>query len=59
MIRPTFYDFPDDPRCFEENDDMMLGGKLLVASVVEPGKQDRPVYSGPRIQDSGLSCTLS
>lgn len=44
MIRPTFYDFPNDPRCFEENDDMMLGGKLLVASVVEPGKRDRSVY---------------
>ena len=44
MIRPTFYDFPDDPRCFEENDEMMLGGKLLVASVVEAGTQDRAVY---------------
>ena len=44
MIRPTFYDFPDDPRCFEENDDLMLGGKLLVASVVEAGQQERAVY---------------
>src|SRR3954451_21029981 len=25
MIRPTFHDFPEDPRCFEENDDMLLG----------------------------------
>ena len=44
MIRPTLYDFPDDPVCFEENDEMMLGGKLLVASVIEPGKRDRRVY---------------
>jgi alpha-glucosidase len=44
MIRPTLYDFPHDARCFEENDEMMLGGKLLVASVVEPGQQDRAVY---------------
>lgn len=44
MIRPTLYDFPDDPRCFDENDEMMLGGKLLVASVVEPGRRDRQVY---------------
>ena len=44
MLRPTFHDFPDDPYCFEENDDMLLGGKLLVASVVEPGKRDRSVY---------------
>ena len=44
MIRPTLYDFPDDERCFEENDDMMLGGKLLVASVVAPGQDKREVY---------------
>ena len=44
MIRPTFYDFPGDPRCYEENDDMMLGSRLLVASVVDPGKRDRVVY---------------
>lgn len=44
MIRPTFYDFPHDPRCYEENDDMMLGGKLLIASVVEPGQRQRAVY---------------
>ena len=44
MLRPTFHDFPDDPRCFEENDDMLLGSKLLVASVVEPGMRDRKVY---------------
>lgn len=44
MMRPTFHDFPNDPRCFEENDDMLVGGKLLVASVVEPGRRDRRVY---------------
>lgn len=44
MIRPTFHDFPDDPRCFEENDDMLLGANLLVAPVVEPGALSRRVY---------------
>ena len=44
MIRPTFYDFPDDECCYLENDDMMLGGNLLVAAVVEPGKRARSVY---------------
>jgi alpha-glucosidase len=44
MIRPTFYDFPDDDRCFDENDDMMLGTQLLIASVVEPGQRARTVY---------------
>jgi alpha-glucosidase len=44
VIRPTFYDFPDDPRCYTENDDMMLGPSLLAAPVVEPGAQTRTVY---------------
>jgi alpha-glucosidase len=44
VIRPTFYDFPDDPRCYLENDDMMLGPSLLVAAVVELGAQTRAVY---------------
>ncbi|HEY0105681.1 MAG TPA: glycoside hydrolase family 31 protein [Rhizomicrobium sp.] len=50
ITRPTFHDFPDDPRCFEENDDMLLGAALLVAAVVAPGAATRAVYlpAGPR-----------
>lgn len=44
MIRPTFHDFPDDERCFEESDEMMLGDALLVAAVVHPGQTDRAIY---------------
>ena len=44
ITRPTFLDFPDDPRTFEENDEMMLGPSLLVAPVVEPGQTTRSVY---------------
>jgi len=44
MIRPTLHDFPDDARCFAENDDMLLGPNLLVAPVVEPGQRARSVY---------------
>ncbi len=44
VIRPTFYDFPGDPRCYAENDDMMLGASLLAAAVVEPGAGTRSVY---------------
>jgi alpha-glucosidase len=44
VIRPTFFDFPDDPRCAQENDEMMLGADLLVAPVVEPGATARTVY---------------
>jgi alpha-glucosidase len=44
VIRPAFYDFPDDPRCYAENDDLMLGPSLLAAAVVEPGAAARSVY---------------
>jgi alpha-glucosidase len=43
IIRPTFYDFPDDAHCYDENDDSMLGAALLVPSVVEPGQTERRV----------------
>ena len=44
IIRPTFYEFPEDEHCYAENDDMLLGKHLLVAAVVQPGQQARPVY---------------
>jgi alpha-glucosidase len=44
MIRPTFYEFPEDECCYAENDDMLLGKDLLVAAVVEPQKRARSVY---------------
>ncbi len=44
IIRPTFYEFPHDERCYAENDDMMLGEHLLVAAVVQPGQRERSVY---------------
>ena len=49
IIRPTFYDFPQDERCFTDCDDFMLGDALLVAPVVHPGARSRDVYlpAGP------------
>jgi alpha-glucosidase len=44
IIRPTFYDFPDDAQCFEDCDDFMLGSWLLVAPVVHAGQTTRAVY---------------
>ena len=44
IIRPTFFNFPDDVRCLEDSDDFMLGDDLLVAPVVEQGALQRRVY---------------
>ncbi len=43
VIRPTFYDFPDDHLCWAPTDDFMLGDALLVAPVVERGATVREV----------------
>ena len=50
IIRPTFYDFPQDEACFADCDDFMLGDALLVAPVVEQGATTRRVYlpKGPQ-----------
>lgn len=44
IIRPTFFDFPDDARCLQDCDDFMLGRELLIAPVVEAGATTRRVY---------------
>ena len=44
IIRPTFYNFPDDEVCLQDSDDFMLGAELLVAPVVEAGAIKRTVY---------------
>jgi alpha-glucosidase len=44
IIRPTFYDFPNDEECFKDSDDFMLGSQYLVAPVVDEGARTRCVY---------------
>ncbi|BCQ29390.1 DUF4968 domain-containing protein (plasmid) [Caballeronia sp. NK8] len=44
VLRPMFAEFPNDPRCLADGDDMMLGASLLVAPVVEAGRTEREVY---------------
>lgn len=44
IIRPTFFNFPNDAHCLEDCDDFMLGDSLLVAPVVEQGALQRRVY---------------
>ena len=44
MLRPTFLDHEHDEETFAECDDFLLGRDLLVASVVEQGQRQRPVW---------------
>ncbi|MXN76684.1 alpha-glucosidase [Burkholderia sp. 4701] len=44
VLRPMFAEFPQDPQCLADGDDMMLGTSLLVAPVVEKGQPVRQVY---------------
>ena len=43
-MRPLFYVFPRDSRCWQISDAYMLGGSLLVAPVLEAGAKTRAVY---------------
>jgi alpha-glucosidase len=44
VLRPTFFDFPGDPACWADNDEMMVGPDLLVAPVFEAGARRRRLY---------------
>lgn len=50
IIRPLFYDFPDDQSAYEESSALMLGPDVLFAPVVEAGALRRTQYlpAGPR-----------
>ena len=44
LLRPTLFDFGDDPATWQDNDEMMIGPDLLAAPVFEPGARERQVY---------------
>jgi len=44
MMRPLFFDFPDDAKSWEIDDAFMFGPDLLVAPVLYEGKRSRSVY---------------
>ena len=44
VMRPLFFDFADDPRAWEIEDQFMFGPDILVAPVLELGARKRAVY---------------
>ncbi len=44
VMRPMFFDFPEDKACWETEDQYMFGPDLLVAPVMEIGLRSRTVY---------------
>ena len=43
-MRPLFYDFPDDPVCYDLKDQFLYGPSILVAPITAPGVTQRSVY---------------
>ncbi len=44
LMRPLFYDFPQDPMAWKIDDQFMFGPKYLVAPVLKSGVAERTVY---------------
>ena len=44
IMRPMFFDFPEDKTCWETEDQYMFGPDVLVAPVMEMGERTRSVY---------------
>lgn len=53
-MRPLFFDFAEDPRAAQADDQFLLGPDLLVAPVLDAGAQSRRVYlpTGAQWQDA-------
>ena len=54
VMRPMFYDFPEDSTCWEVEDQYMFGPDLIVAPVMEAGMTERKIYlpRGARFTDA-------
>lgn len=44
LMRPLFFDFPEDPNTYDVEDEYMFGSDVLVAPVYERGVKSRQVY---------------
>lgn len=44
IMRPMFYDYSDDEKCYKLDDQYMFGRDILFAPIVEEGCEEREVY---------------
>ena len=44
VMRTLFYMFPDDPKCWEIDDEYFYGPDILVAPILKAGMRERKVY---------------
>lgn len=44
IVRPLFYHFPDDDRCWHQWDEFLYGRDILVAPIWEEERRERTVY---------------
>ena len=44
VMRPLFYDFPEDKTCWDNESEYMFGPQILVAPVMERGQKTKEVY---------------
>lgn len=44
VIRPLFYDFPEDRRCWDEEESYLFGPDMLIAPVTEAGARKKKLY---------------
>jgi alpha-D-xyloside xylohydrolase len=44
VMRTLFYEFPDDPRCWEVEDEYLFGSHTLVAPIMEAGVKEKKIY---------------
>lgn len=44
VMRPLFYDFPEDKACWSVEDSYMFGPDILVSPVMEAGAAERSIY---------------
>ena len=44
IMRPMFFDFPDDANCLDLSDQYMFGPDILFAPIINQGQTERSVY---------------